>query len=375
MSVLRRFPAFLLALSLLGVLAVHADGDTESSCAHPGWQNGICVACGTLCPHVEHDYDSCLCFTCGSYVGHSYLTSCCPMCGRTPVFSDTVVPYAMFEASDRAGTIETIEYTTHDYVGERNDAGTLSYTKRMCVYLPYGYDASKAYNVLVLLHGMGGTENYWFSQQLYGAYGKSCYVYTNRMLDNMIAGGMCDNMIVVTPCFYRDSRRLTRFDRVTDEEQFVRELREDILPCIAETFSTYATDASDAALTAARDHFAYAGLSMGSIYAYNSILPLCLDRFGWFGCFSGSDCYVDLAADALSSEANAAYPIRYFYNSIGTGDSMAALHRENFIALTDRVDGLTDTENAWFTQITGIGHEYDAWIVGLYNFLQVVFAM
>ena len=54
---------------------------------------------------------------------------------------------------------------------------------------------------------------------------------------------------------------------------------------------------------------------------------------------------------------------------------MAALHRENFIALTDRVPGLTDGENAWFTQLPGIGHEYSAWVVGLYNFLQVVFMM
>ena len=54
---------------------------------------------------------------------------------------------------------------------------------------------------------------------------------------------------------------------------------------------------------------------------------------------------------------------------------MATLHRENFIALTDRVPGLTDGENAWFTRLPGIGHEYSAWVVGLYNFLQVVFAM
>lgn len=129
-----------------------------------------------------------------------------------------------------------------------------------------------------------------------------------------------------------------------DEEQFVRELREDILPFIVQNYSTYAADGSAEAISAARDHFAYAGLSMGSIYAYNSVMPLCLDLFAWFGCFSGSDCYVDLAADALSGEANAAYPIRYFYNSIGTRDAMATLHRENFIALTDRVPGLTDGE-------------------------------
>lgn len=380
MRALRRVLALVLALCCLGFLPVRAaDEDVpaaETGCAHPGWQNGICVVCGAACPHAEHDYDSCLCFVCGMTVRHSYLTSRCPMCGRTPAFLDSRVPTSFFQSSGRPGTVQSVEYLTHDYVGERKGTGTLSYYKRMLVYLPYGYDASQPYNVLVLLHGMGGGEGYWLRQeQLYAAYGTDYYVTTRPMLDNMFAAGMCRNMIVVTPTFYRDSGNFFRYDRVPDEEQFVRELREDILPFIVQNYSTYAADGSAEAISAARDHFAYAGLSMGSIYAYNSVMPLCLDLFAWFGCFSGSDCYVDLAADALSGEANAAYPIRYFYNSIGTRDSMATLHRENFIALTDRVPGLTDGENAWFTQLPGIGHEYSAWVVGLYNFLQVVFAM
>ena len=380
MRALRRALALVLALCCLGALTAHADeGDApaaESDCAHPGWQNGVCVACGAACPHAEHDYYSCVCFACGMTVGHSYLTSRCPMCGRVPDYIDSRVPYEFFSRSEYPGTVEAVEYLTRDYVGERKGAGTLTYYKRMLVYLPYGYDASKPYNVLVLLHGMGGNENYWLGkQQLYAAYDSDSYVYTSRMLDNMFAAGMCRDMIIVTPTFYRNSANLSRYDRIPDEEQFVRELREDILPCIVQNYATYAADGSAEAISKARDHFAYAGLSMGSIYAYNSVMPLCLDEFAWFGCFSGSDCYVDLAADALGSEANAAYPIRYFYNSIGTLDSMATLHRENFIALTDRVDGLTDTENAWFTQLPGLGHEYSAWIVGLYNFLQVVFMM
>ena len=385
MSALRRALALALALAVLGAVSARADdapdtadapAETSDACAHPGWSGGVCVVCGSLCPHESHDTDSCLCFTCGMVVPHSYLTSRCPMCGRVPAFTDTRVPMDYFRGSDRAGTVQTVEYTTRDYVGERKGAGTTTLSKRMLVYLPYGYDAAKPYNVLVLLHGMGGTENYWLGQkQLYAAYGSEYYVYTSRMIDNLIDAGLCRDMIVVTPTFYRNSGNLRQYDRIPDEEQFTRELREDILPCVVQNFSTYAADGSAEAISAERDHFAYAGLSMGSIYAYNSILPLCLDLFGWFGCFSGSDCYVDLAVDALRGETNAAYPIRYFYNSSGTKDSMAALHRENFIALTDRVDGLTDGENAWFTQIPGIGHEYSAWIVGLYNFLQVVFAI
>ena len=372
MKALRRALALVLALCCLGflpALAADEDAAAESDCPHPGWQNGVCVACGAVCPHAEHDYDSCVCFVCGMTVGHSYLTSRCPMCGRTPAFTDSLVPSAFFRRPDAPGTVQTVEYTTHDYVGERRGAGTLTYRKRMLVYLPRGYDPAQPYNVLVLLHGMGGGETYWLGKpQLYTAYGAEYYVSTAQMLDNMLAAGMCRDMIVVTPTFYRDSGNLSLYDRVPDEEQFVRELREDILPFIVQNYATDAADGSAEAISAARDHFAYAGLSMGSIYAYNSVMPLCLDLFAWFGCFSGSDCYVDLAVDALRSEANQPYPIRYFYNSIGTRDSMAALHRENFIAITDRVAGLTDTENAWFTQVADAGHEYGAWIVGLYNF-------
>ena len=377
MSRFRRILAAVGAALALGALPARAENDDASgSCAHPGWQNGVCLSCGAVCSHPEHDPESCVCYTCGTTVLHTYLTSRCPMCGRTPDFSDTLVPFDLFSRSTHPGTVQSAEYLTRDYVGERKGAGTLTYYKRMLVYLPPDYDPAQPYNVLVLLHGMGAGESYWLQRdQLYSAYSNDTYVRTDRLLDNMLNAGMCRDMIVVTPTFYRDSSRLSRYDRIPDEEQFVRELREDILPYIVENFSTYAADGSAASISAARDHFAYAGLSMGSIYAYNSVLPLCLDLFGWFGCFSGSDCYVDLCVDALNSETNAAYPIRYFYNSIGSIDSMFALHRENFIAITDRADSLTDGENAWFTRIDGVGHEYSAWVLGLYNFLQVVFAM
>ena len=266
MRALRRVLALMLALCCLGFLPVlAADEDVpaaETGCAHPGWQNGICVACGAACPHAEHDYDSCLCFTCGMTVRHSYLTSRCPMCGRTPAFLDSRVPTSFFQNSGRPGTVQSVEYLTHDYVGERKGTGTLSYYKRMLVYLPYGYDASQPYNVLVLLHGMGGGEGYWLRQeQLYAAYGTDYYVTTRPMLDNMFAAGMCRNMIVVTPTFYRDSGNFFRYDRVPDEEQFVRELREDILPFIVQNYSTYAADGSAEAISAAAAFAAARGVS------------------------------------------------------------------------------------------------------------------
>ena len=141
-------------------------------------------------------------------------------------------------------------------------------------------------------------------------------VHTTDLIDNMIDLGTAREMIVVTPTFYNNSDNMNEYQRNREQDQFVYELRRDILPLIVKNFSTYAAEPTEAAISAAREHFAYAGLSMGSIYGYNAVLPLCLDLFGWFGQFSGAECYTDLVISALNSENNAPYPIYWFYNTV-----------------------------------------------------------
>jgi enterochelin esterase family protein len=61
--------------------------------------------------------------------------------------------------------------------------------RRLTVYLPHGYEKSKAkYPVLYLLHGSGGDENAW-----------SELGRTAQILDNLIAEGKATPMIVVMP--------------------------------------------------------------------------------------------------------------------------------------------------------------------------------
>ncbi len=61
--------------------------------------------------------------------------------------------------------------------------------RRMNVYTPYGYETSKTkYPVLYLLHGSGGDENEWV------IFGRTC-----QILDNLIAQGKAQPMIVVMP--------------------------------------------------------------------------------------------------------------------------------------------------------------------------------
>ena len=345
-------------------------------CAHPTWIGGRCAVCGSPCRHPSHDAKTLVCSQCGEAVPHNFLNSRCEMCGTKPKFTRDVLTRKPFTAEAPAGTVQTLTYLTHDYYTEGQTWGYAPLTKKLCVYLPYGYDPSQKYDVLILVHGTGGTETYWLldAQQIISEPGFG--VYTKDLLDNLMNTGWCRKMIVVTPCFYRDSQNQGDYERERDEEQFLLELRNDILPLIVNTYSTYADGPSPEEISAARTHFAYAGLSMGSIYAYTSIMPGCLDLFAWFGCFSGSEAreHRSELIRALNSEENARYPILYFYNSAGGSDSMFAEHKDDYRKVVSSVASLTDGKNAAFTEILATGHSYKAWGTGLYNFLRVVFA-
>lgn len=68
------------------------------------------------------------------------------------------------------------------------DSPTLKMHRRMTIYTPAGYDEGKAYPVLYLLHGAGGDEDAWPTQ------GRAQHI-----MDNLIAEGKCQPMIVVMP--------------------------------------------------------------------------------------------------------------------------------------------------------------------------------
>ena len=326
------------------------------------------------CPHPSHDQKTLICAQCGLAVPHNFLHSRCDMCGLKPVFLEDVVPSSHFKSPGEKGRVETRSYLTHDYYTEGQTWGYAPLWKNVVVYLPYDYDPAEKYDVLILVHGVGGTENYWLrdSQQVTHASGSA--VLTTALLDNMMYNGGCRKMIVAAPCFYRDSGNLEDYERGRDEEQFYLEVRNDLLPFLVNTYSTYARSESLEDISAARNHFAYAGLSMGSIYAFTSFMPRALDLFGWFGCFSGSDARMDELVMSLNAPRNENYPIYFFYNSIGIKDKMYDVHYSQYYELVEEVPGLTDGDNAAFTGIRKCSHDYKAWGTGLYNFLQVVFA-
>ncbi|MBQ1341089.1 MAG: hypothetical protein IIY33_01270, partial [Erysipelotrichaceae bacterium] len=97
------------------------------------------------------------------------------------------LPAEMKLPAVKKGTVELLRYSSNTYDDE---ARVLH--KKAYVYLPYGYDHNKRYNVLYLLHGGGCGEDFWLKW----------FPDTVNILDNMIEQGLCEPCIVVTPTYY-----------------------------------------------------------------------------------------------------------------------------------------------------------------------------
>lgn len=211
--------------------------------------------------------------------------------------------------ASKQGSIESLEYTTANLTNSTD-------TKKLNVYLPYGYDASdasKKYNVLYLMHGGGENESL-----IFGGPGQNKEL--KKILDNMIANGDIEPLIVVTPTFYGGKN---------DTALFHEELINKVVPLIETKYHTYAASASLADLKASREHRAFGGFSMGSVTTWYTYIN-CLDYFKYFMPLSG-DCWVlgdkagsdkaKLTAEYLAKVAkDAGYKPQDYYIFAATGN-------------------------------------------------------
>ena len=201
------------------------------------------------------------------------------------------------------GTVEEVVYDTKAYATDERDVKKTAY-----VYLPYGYSEEKEYNILYLMHGTGDDEKYWLKTN----------PYNKTMLDNMIADGDIEPLIVVTPTFYVEDDCADDLDQLT--YSFAKELRNDLMPEIESVYSTYAKSADDEGFAESRDHRAFAGLSRGAVTMYHSALCQSLDYFSWFGAFSGSRTDRTAFEDTIQTGDFAELPIHYLYVASGNFD-------------------------------------------------------
>lgn len=262
---------------------------------------------------------------------------------------------------EASGTVESFTYTTKDYFGNGEEVIKPGY-----VYLPYGYDEEKQYNVLFLMHSGGSDETEWGLHKEFST--------AKLILDNLIYYGDIEPLIVVCPNGRTGVDYVKKADSGLAFKDFGTELRTDLIPYIDAHYATYAEYSEDGYdLTAARDHRALAGFSFGAMQSLNVGLCECLDVMSWFGAFSPATTTYRAEIIAECLKAFEDYDVKYVYEICGDTDMYCnAAGVRALSPLPDLTDKVVWGENLMMQTVPGT-HEMPVAQLGLYNFLQLAF--
>jgi enterochelin esterase-like enzyme len=260
-----------------------------------------------------------------------------------------------------AGRVERIEF----------DSSVTNTARPATVYLPPGYTSDREYPVLYLLHGIGGNETHWTQPGL-----------ANVILDNLIADGKAEPMIVVMPNGRASNEPSTLFGgpggpgarggpggqagpggpggmggmaiEFEAYEAFERELLNDLIPTIE---SRYSVDSD-------RTRRALAGLSMGGGQSLNMGLGN-LDTFAWVGGFSSAP-NTRPPAELVTDPAAAASQLELLWVSCGNEDGLfnISLGVHEYLAARN-------VPHVW--HIDEGGHTFPVWKNDLYHFASLLF--
>jgi enterochelin esterase family protein len=211
---------------------------------------------------------------------YSFLIDGCKVTDPSNVYMirDVATVTSVFIISGGRADLYTVNAVPHGSVTRCwYQSPSLGLTRRMTIYTPPGYEASKAqYPVLYLLHGMGGDEEAWI------ALGR-----TAQILDNLIAAGKAKPMIVVMPNgnaaqeaapgesslgFYKPTFQLPKTMEGSYEKSFP-----EIVSFIDRNYRT----------VKAKSGRAIAGLSMGGFHSLH-ISKEYPDMFDYVGLFSAA---------------------------------------------------------------------------------------
>lgn len=280
------------------------------------------------------------------------------------------VPDGYDQEAEERGSIVRIDYDTRDYA---EGSGTAR-TNTAYVYLPYGYDEGRRYNILYFVHGHYSTASSTFED------GDGM---VHKLLDQMIAHGDIDPMIVVTPSYNYGQPTASYADADPYCRALPQELVNDLIPVVESRYHTYAETTDVEGIEASRDHRSIGGFSMGAVttwYAFDETL----DAFRWFMPVSG-DCWsLGRFAGMNRPDETAAYLAERVQQSpyAGTGFYIWAASGTNDSAYSEillQIEGMArlgdvfNTTNMTFHQKEGARHEFRPIAEYLYNALPFFF--
>ena len=288
---------------------------------------------------------------------------------RDAALTEEPVDPVLFEPASEHGTLTTVEYYTPDYVYGMTD----EFCKPMQVYLPYGYDESRSYDVLFLFHVRQNSERFWLESEHEYSFPDGIRRVTGKaLLDNLIEQGLCKPMIVVCPWGYLDSYASDRHLSEQNYPQMAHEFGEVILPYVAEHYATYAEGSSREQLREAREHFGVLGASFGAYMTELSVLAPNLDLVSWFAMAGGGDVTRGYLEPYWNQYGTAELPIDLLYFVEGEYDDIGPV-ADSYQGLSYWTEVFTPEENLRFTVLKGVGHVDQAWLTSLYNTAQLFF--
>lgn len=227
-------------------------------------------------------------------------------------------------------------------------SSTVGKTRNAMVYTPPGYTPTKKYNVLYLLHGIGGDQYEWLNG-----------MNPRNILDNLYSENKLEPMIVVFPngrAMWDDRPIGDIFapDKQQAFERFEFDLVNDLIPHVENNYPVNKN----------RLNRALAGLSMGGGQSLNFGLKH-LDKFAWVGAFSSAP-NTKSANQLITNPSYAASQLKLLWLSCGASDGLLWISQNFHNSLNSM-----NVPHMWYLDVGG--HEGKVWSSGLYQFSQRIF--
>ncbi|MBR2719470.1 MAG: esterase family protein [Clostridia bacterium] len=261
--------------------------------------------------------------------------------------SDAYTPEAGYDVRRDDVTYGKLTYATYD-------SATTGRQRKCWVLLPADYTEEKTYPVLYLLHGIGGDHSEWLG-------GKPDVV-----IGNLTASGQAKDMIVVIPNVRARANDAGNPSDIYSPahfaafDNFINDLRDDLMPYIAEHYS----------IAAGRENTAVAGLSMGGREALYIGLTM-PETFGYVGAFCPAPGVLPYNVE------KGLFPTEEFkladgYESLilinaGKTDGVVGAWPSTYASTLEK----NGTKHIFY--VTEGGHDFTVWKHGLYNFAKRIF--
>ena len=260
----------------------------------------------------------------------------------TVVLADNSVKYQLFPdyyftECPQQGTIHV------DTIQEKRT------NREALIWTPYNYNENTKYDVIILLHGGGGSIHDWLDNEF--------NIRRNKLFDKIQAKNIYDWIT------YEHKSKPFIICTLTNNPYNRDETSKDAITAfkyIAENYSTYAIDGSDESIIDARNHFWIGGLSQGCITTYYFMSK--------YNKYTGNYICLSMTKSAEYNsgivEGLAEYPINYMYMACGNKDRY-----NHFNGMNRDFEFFAQNSKDIKYTIFGYNHDWNTWINSIYDVL------